>query len=485
MVSRTHLTLSMTSLQDRNNLVATNNSIESGSELRPMDRSDSATRIWLYSGIFWMSVTMLIGLIEAVKLFYPEFLQGIPMLAYGRLRPVHINIGLFGFMSMGYLGATFYMVPRLTQTPLFSERLGSITAWVWNFNLVGGCLGILMGYSKGKEYTEIPFPFDMVIGLLVIAIAGNLFSTITMRREQRVYVSLWYILLAIIPFPIYYTLGNASKFSGIEDAIINWFYSHNLFGIWLTTLGLATLYYIVPKQVNKPLYSHIVSFVGFWSLAAFYPWNGGHHVIWGPVPMWVMTASVTASIAMFVPTFATMVNFGGTAWGTWAIMKQDIGYRFSLMAYACYVGASLWGTGLAVMSLNAKLHFTNMTIAHVHLGFLGFGVPGLIAFTYFYIERSLKLKYSRPLAEWHFWLTMLGIVGYVVSMGISGWVEGSAWEAGNSPQGTMVDRYPYHVARAISGLIVLLGQFLFVTNVVKTVNAPAALTETSPDALQS
>ncbi|NJR31715.1 MAG: hypothetical protein HC778_01050 [Chamaesiphon sp. CSU_1_12] len=198
-------------------------------------------------------------------------------------------------------------------------------------------------------------------------------------------------------------------------------------------------------------------------------------MIWGPVPMWVMTASVTASIAMFIPTCATMINFGGTAWGTWEILKRDISYRFSLLAYACYVGASLWGTVLAVMSLNAKLHFTNMTIAHVHLGFLGFGVPGLIAFTYFYLERSRKLKYSRSLAEWHFWLTILGIVGYVVSMGISGWIEGNAWEAGNSPQGTMQGKYPYHVARAISGLIVLLGQFLFATNIYKTVNYSTAL----------
>jgi cbb3-type cytochrome oxidase subunit 1 len=199
------------------------------------------------------------------------------------------------------------------------------------------------------------------------------------------------------------------------------------------------------------------------------------------VPMWVMTASVTASIAMFIPTCATMINFGGTAWGTWAIMKRDIGYRFSLLAYVAYVGASLWGTVLAVMSLNAKLHFTNMTIAHVHLGFLGFGVPGLIAFTYFYLERSLKLKYSRNLAEWHFWLTAIGIIGYVVSMGISGWVEGTAWEAGGSPQSTMIDRYPYHVARAISGLIALLGQFLFVINVYKTVNYPISLQQTPTD----
>jgi cbb3-type cytochrome c oxidase subunit I len=459
--------------------VITSGSEKNPSEKLPLDRPDGAAQIWLYSGIFWMSVTMIIGVVEAVKLFYPQFLQSIPALSYGRLRPVHINVGVFGFMSMGYLGAAFYMVPRLTQVPLFSERLGYLTAWFWNLNLLGGCLGILIGFSKGKEYTEIPFPFDMIIGLLVIAIAGNLFSTISIRQERRVYVSLWYILLAIIPFPIYYTLGNASKFSGIEDAIINWFYSHNLFGIWLTTLGLATLYYIVPKQLNKPLYSHIISFVGFWTLAGFYPWNGGHHVIWGPVPMWVMTASVTASIAMFIPTCATMINFGGTAWGSWSVLKSDISYRFSLLAYACYVGASLWGSVLAVMSLNAKFHFTNMTIAHVHLGFLGFGVPGLIAFTYFYLEKSLKLKYSQNLAKWHFWLTIIGILGYVISMGISGWIEGNAWEAGGSPQGTMLDRYPYHVVRAISGLIALSGQFLFVCNVFKTVNYPIEKLSTS------
>jgi cytochrome c oxidase cbb3-type subunit I len=460
----------MTSTQER--LEKQSYFLWSTTEELPLDQPDNACRTWLFSGIFWMLVTMLIGLIEAIKLFYPEFLQGVAPLAYGRLRPVHINIGIFGFMSMGYLGAAFYMVPRLTQIPLFSERLGSLIAWGWNLNLLAGCVAILLGFSKGKEYTELPLPFDMTIGLLVIAIAGILFSTITLRREPRVYVSLWYILLSIIPFPIYYTLGNATKFNGIEDAIINWFYSHNLFGIWLTTMGLATLYYIVPKQVHKPLYSHSVSFVGFWTLAAFYPWNGGHHVIWGPVPMWVMAASVTASIAMFIPTFATMVNFGGTAWGTWSIMKQDIGYRFSLLAYLSYVGASLWGSVLAVMSLNAKLHFTNMTIAHVHLGFVGFGVPGLIAFTYFYLERSLKVKYSRSLAEWHFWLTVVGVIGYTVSMGINGWLEGSAWEAGGAPQGTMIDRYPYHVARAASGFLVLLGQFLFIGNVIRAVNYP-------------
>lgn len=442
-------------------------------KILPFDRPDSASRIWLYSGLFWMLVAMLIGLIEALKLVYPQFLQGSPVLAYGRLRPVHVNIGVYGFMSMGYLGAAFYMVPRLTQVPLFSERLGTLTAWLWNLNLFAGCLAILLGFSKGKEYTEIPFPFDMGVGLFVIAISGNLFSTITLRREPRVYVSLWYILLALIPFPIYYTLGNATKFSGIEDAVVNWFYSHNLFGIWLTALGLATLYYIVPKQVHKPLTSHLISFVGFWSLAAFYPWNGGHHMIWGPVPMWVMTASVTASIAMLIPTFATIVNFGGTAWGTWTTIKQNVGYRFSLLAYLCYVTTSLWGSGLAIMSLNAKLHFTNTAIAHVHLGFLGFGASGLIAFTYFYLSQSLKLNYSRALAEWHFWLTLIGILGYVIAMGINGWIEGSAWESGSVPQVTMSDRYPYYVTRALSGLLLLLGQFLFIGNVTQAVKYPS------------
>jgi cbb3-type cytochrome c oxidase subunit I len=420
---------------------------------------------WLYSGLFWLSIAMVIGIIEAVKLFYPEFLQGVPALAYGRLRPVHVNIGVFGFMSMGYLGAAFYMVPRLTQTPLFSEPLGMVTAWAWNLNLLGGCLAILAGYSKGKEYEEIPFPFDMVIGLLEISVAGNLFSTFVLRKERRLYVSLWYILLAIIPFPIYYTLGNMRNYRGIEDAIINWFYSHNLFGIWLTTLGLATLYYIVPKQLKKPLYSHAISFLGFWTLAAFYPWNGGHHVIWGPVPMWVMSASVTASIAMLIPTIATMINFGGTAWGEWKALREDVSYRFSILAYLGYVGASLWGSGLAIMSLNAKLHFTNMTIAHVHLGFLGFGIAGLAAFTYFYLERSRHLSYSKTLAEWHFWLTVLGVIGYVLSMGIIGWIEGSQWEMGNSPAGTMMLRKPYNIARAISGLMLLSGQVIFLVNV--------------------
>lgn len=447
----------------------------------PLDKPDHAAQVWLYSGLFWMVITMLIGLVEAIKLFYPEFWQGVPALAYGRLRPVHINIGVFGFMSMGYLGAAFYMVPRLTQAPLFSERLGTLTAWGWNFNLLGGCLGILMGFSKGQEYTEIPFPFDMIICLLEIAIAGNLFSTVVLRRERRLYVSLWYILLAIIPFPIYYTLGNANKFRGIEDAIVNWFYSHNLFGIWLTTLGLATLYYIVPKQVQKPLYSHAISFVGFWTLAAFYPWNGGHHVIWGPVPMWVMSASVTASLAMFIPVFATFVNFGWTAWGTWDIAKKDIGYRFSLLAYCSYVAASLWGCTLAVMSLNATLHFTNMTIAHVHMGFLGFGVSGLAAFIYFYVEKSRQLKYSQALAEWHFWLTVVGVLGYVVSMGIIGWIEGNEWVAGNAIQGTMLLRKPYNIARAISGLILIIGQLLFAFNVWKTVSPKANIIGTESE----
>ena len=437
-----------------------------------LERKDHAMQVWLFSGVFWMVVAASIGLIEAIKLFYPEFLQSIPALAYGRLRPVHVNVGLFGFMSMGYLGAAFYMVPRLTQSNLYSETLGVLTAWGWNINLLGGLLGILMGFSKGKEYEELPFPFDMMIGILEILIAGNLFSTITIRKEPRLYVSLWYILLAIIPFPIYYTLGNMMNFRGIEDAIVNWFYSHNLFGLWLTTLGLATLYYIVPKQLNKPLFSHAISFLGFWTLAAFYPWNGGHHVIWGPVPGWVMTASVTASIAMLIPTFATMVNFGGTAWGEWGLLKRDIGFRFSILAYLSYVGTSLWGSSLAIMDLNAKLHFTSTTIAHVHLGFVGFGLAGLAAFIYFYLERSLKREYSKPLAEWHFWLTVFGTIGYVVSMGTLGWLEGTQWEAGNSVQGVMGMRYWYNVARAGSGSLLLIAQVLFAWNIWRTVTRP-------------
>ena len=461
------------------NLLPTPNSGPNPFRIHALERTDHAMQVWLFSGLFWLTIAMIIGIIGAVKLFYPEFLQSVPALAYGRLRPVHVNIGIFGFMSMGYLGAAFYMVPRLTQAPLFSETLGALTAWGWNFNLLGGCLAIVLGFSKGKEYSEIPFPFDMGFGLLEIAVAGNIFSTFLLRREQRLYVSLWYILLAIIPFPIYYTLGNANRFSGIEDAIVNWFYSHNLFGIWLTTLGLATLYYIVPKQVKKPLYSHTISFVGFWTLAAFYPWNGGHHVIWGPVPMWVMSASVTASLAMFVPVFATIVNFGGTALGALSVLKTDVSYRFSILAYLGYAGASLWGSSLAIMSFNAKIHFTYMTIAHVHLGFLGFGIAGLVAFTYFYLEKSRKLSYSQSLAEWHFWLTLLGIIGYVASMAAIGLIEGNEWEMGNSPTGTMMLRTPYNIVRAISGGMLLVGQSVFIWNIWQTMTTSPASSEQS------
>jgi cytochrome c oxidase cbb3-type subunit I len=440
-----------------------------------LEQKDKAMQVWLFSGVFWLTVMIVIGLLEAVKLFVPDFLGGIPALAYGRLRPVHTNIGMFGFMSMGYLGAAFYMIPRLTRTALFSETLGVLTAWAWNLNLLGGVIAIMAGYTKGKEYEELPFPFDMSIGLLEILIAGNLFSTVVLRRERQVYVSVWYVLLALIPFPIYYTLGNMRNFRGVEDAIINWFYSHNLFGIWLTALGLATLYYIVPKQANKPLVSHAISFLGFWTLAAFYPWNGGHHMIWGPVPMWVMTASVTASIAMFVPTIATMVNFGGTAFGTWDVIKRDVGYRFSLLAYACYVGTSLWGSVMAIMGLNAKYHFSSMTIAHVHLGFIGFGVSGLVAFIYYYLERGRQLVYSRSLAEGHFWLTAIGVIGYTLSMGILGYLEGNAWFAGESVQSLLPMRYGFNVARAMSGCAIVLGQCLFLTNLWRTLTQPEAL----------
>jgi cytochrome c oxidase cbb3-type subunit I len=448
-----------------------------------LEQKDKAMQVWLFSGVFWLTVMIVIGLIEAVKLFVPDFLGGIPTLAYGRLRPVHTNIGMFGFMSMGYLGAAFYMIPRLTRTALFSETLGVLTAWAWNLNLLGGVIAIMAGYTKGKEYEELPFPFDMSIGLLEILIAGNLFSTVVLRRERQVYVSVWYVLLALIPFPIYYTLGNMRNFRGVEDAIINWFYSHNLFGIWLTALGLATLYYIVPKQANKPLVSHAISFLGFWTLAAFYPWNGGHHMIWGPVPMWVMTASVTASIAMFVPTIATMINFGGTAFGTWDVIKRDIGYRFSLLAYACYVGTSLWGSVMAIMGLNAKYHFSSMTIAHVHLGFIGFGVSGLVAFIYYYLERGRQLVYSRSLAAGHFWLTAIGVVGYTLSMGILGYLEGNAWFAGESVQSLLPMRYGFNVARALSGGCVFIGQCLFLTNLWRTLTQPEALVSRNEEVL--
>jgi cytochrome c oxidase cbb3-type subunit I len=174
---------------------------------------------------------------------------------------------------------------------------------------------------------------------------------------------------------------------------------------------------------------------------------------------------------MLIPTIATMVNFGGTAWGTQGVMKRDISYRFSIVAYLSYVGTSLWGSGLAIMDLNAKLHFTSTTIAHVHLGFVGFGLAGLAAFIYFYLERSLKRGYSRKLAEWHFWLTVGGTIGYVVSMGWLGWLEGSEWASGNSVQGTMALRYWYNVARAGSGGLLLIGQLLLVWNIWKTMTS--------------
>ncbi|MCF8036792.1 MAG: cbb3-type cytochrome c oxidase subunit I, partial [Desulfobacteraceae bacterium] len=330
-----------------------------------------------------MMAATFMGLLGATELIAPAVTENIGGLVFGRVRPTHVNLVLFGFATPGLLGATFYFFPRMLQTRLYSEKLGVFTVIAWNIMLVCTVATLLSGHTQAREYAEMIWPVDLLVVLVFALIVFNFFMTVQRRTEPLIYVSIWYACAAAVLTMLTYALGNViwrpdgGALTGIPDAILLWFYGHNIFGLLLTPLSIGVAYYVVPKAIRAPLYSHTLSLLGFWALIVVYTHIGTHHLLQVPVPTWLKVVAIVDSIAMVIPVMAFLINIWYTARGKLGAIHADIGAKFVFTGTIMYFFVSIQGSMMALPQVQRVTHFNNWVVGHAHIGVLGFS--GMIA----------------------------------------------------------------------------------------------------------
>ena len=473
-----------------------------------LDRPDSAALHGLMSGAVWFVIGTVLGLIMSNELTTPDIFAGVAQLVFSRLRPAHVNIVLFGLLSTAFFGAWYFIVPRLCKTPLRSNRAANLLLIFWNLTIVAGTIAVLWGDTKGKEYAEYPMYIDWPILILMCVNAVIIFQTIAARREPKLYVSLWYIGGSLVwiammffighvmwhPFTTYFSADGhrhilwnndvtalpdgVSHFQrtgslvGLDDAVFNWFYGHNVFGLYITTGGIAIVYYLVPKLARRPLYSHLMSLIGFWSIALFYSNTGLHHLLQAPIPNWLKVFAIVGSVALIIPVFSFSVNIYMTMRGQWGQLLENVPLRFILTGAFFYLTASFQGTVQSLMAVNRFVHFTQWTIAHAHLALLGaFGFIASGAMVYMVPQIVRKPLWSRNLVDTQYWLMMLGINLYFWAITAAGLAQASAWVSlGEQVAKAYPVVKPYFYLRSVAGGMIVIGVVMMLINLYMTIH---------------
>ena len=453
-------------------------------------KENSASVNFMLSAAVWVILGVLMGLTLALQFVFPDLFRGIPWLVFSRLRQAHVNTVLFAWLSGAMMGMWLYIVPQLTGRRLWSEPLGNVTAILWNLALLAGIIGLLTAHTQSREYAELIFGIDVAVIIVLFLNMSNVLMTIRHRTEPKLYVSLWYITGTVIWFPLLYFIGNVmwnpptGALTGIDDAIFNWFYGHNVLGLWFTTGLLAVIYYIVPRETRTPLYSHVLSLIAFWGIAFFYTGVGGHHLLWAPIPHWLKTIAVADSFGMILPVVAFMMNIFLTMRGNWNRFMTSIPLRLVITGWAAYILVSYQGSHQAMRSINLITHFTQYVPAHAHLSLLFFAASTLMGGLYYAIPRIFKCQiFSRKLANVGYGFYVIGFVFFFTGFVLTGLVQGTNWLHQGLPIWSVLPGLrPYMAMRASGGVLVVLGFVVFSYNILATavVRRPAlqpALTE--------
>ncbi len=463
----------------------------------------SAARAWIYSAVIWLAVGTTFALLAAIEMVSPDFLGGISYLSFGRLRPIHVNSVTFFWLTMANIGAFNYIVPKLCGRPLWSENLSKITMWVWNIVGILMILTLMAGFSQAREYAEMIWPLDVFVMIGLLLNAFNLLMTIARRNEKRIYVSLWYIIGAVIWLPMVYAIGNviwsplignsssptnqqtfSGSLTGINDATWNWFYGHNILGLWFTPGGVALVYYLVPVITRTPVYSHIMSMIGFWSLGLFYTMVGQHHILSTPTPGYLKTIATVGSLALFIPVLTFLTNIWMTMRGNWGRLYASLPLKFALVGTVFYFITCIQGPFQAVQSFNRLIHFTNWIVGHAHLALLGTMTTWAMAAIYYIIPVTLKRRiYSPGLAEIQFWMVVSGFLLIMISLQVVGLIQGAEWLRGEPVYKTVQDLKPYFAVRAIGGSMVVIGAYIQAYNIYKTVRSGKRMEAGMPQTL--
>ena len=436
----------------------------------------ATVRGFFLSSAIWFVVGTLAGLIDATHMAAPDLLGNIPWIVFGRLRAMHTNIVIFGFVGSALLGAAQYVVPALLQTPLWSERLGKTTLGIWNLSIVAGTVTLSLGYSQGREYAEWIWPVDVSVLLAFALVFYNLLQTAIRREEKLLYVSNWYIFAALIFTFFIYFFGNAlwnpatGAITGMPDAILAWFYGHGVVGLFLTPLAIGIAYYIIPIVSRSPLYSHTLSLVGFWSILTIYTHIGTHHLLQTPAPTWLKVLAITGSIAMLAPVMTVLVNLWLTMRGRLGYIHSDIGGKFVFAGLVWYLLTCLQGPLQALPVIQRVTHLNNWVIAHAHMGVLGFSGTIALGGLYFILPRvTNKSLYSSRLADIQYWLVLLGMAGFFGVLTAAGLIQGNSWLNGETVYRVLPAIHSYMVWRLGIGVLLFGGALIGLYNVYRSI----------------
>ncbi len=444
-------------------------------------------KYFMYATVIWGLVGMLAGVLAALQMAIPVFNFDLKYITYGRLRPIHTNAAIFAFVGNGIFMGVYYSLQRLLKARMFSDVLSKIHFWGWQLIIIFAAITLAMGFTTGKEYAELEWPLDIMIALIWVTFGVNMFGTIAKRRVKHLYVAIWFYIATFITVTILHLVNSFelpvtlfksySWYAGVQDALVQWWYGHNAVAFFLTTPYLGLMYYFIPKASNRPVYSYKLSIVHFWSFLFIYIWAGPHHLLYTALPNWAQSLGTIFSLMLIAPSWGGMMNGLLTLRGAWDKVRDSATLKFMVVAVTAYGMATFEGPMLALKNINAISHFTDWTVAHVHVGTLGWN--GFLTFgvLYWLVPQIFKTKlYSERLANAHFWIGTLGILFYVIPMYWAGFAQSLMWKeftqdgmlAYPSFLDTVSQIRPMYYMRAFGGLIYLSGAVLMAYNLYKT-----------------
>jgi len=449
--------------------------------------NDKVVRQFAVMTVVWGIIGMLVGVFIAAQLIWPNLGWELPWLSYGRLRPLHTNAVIFAFGGSALFATSYYAVQRTCHVRLFSDGLAAFTFWGWQAVIVGAVITLPLGLTMGKEYAELIWPLAVLVAVVWVAYAVVFFGTIVQRKVKHIYVANWFFGAFILTVAVLHIVNNLAVpsslthsypiYSGTVDAMVQWWYGHNAVGFFLTAGFLGMMYYFVPKQAGRPVYSYRLSIVHFWSLIAIYMWAGPHHLHYTALPDWVQTLGMVFSLILLAPSWGGMINGIMTLSGAWHKLRTDPILRFMIVALSFYGMSTFEGPMMSIKTVNALSHYTDWTIGHVHSGALGWVAMISIGSLYTLFPRlfGVEKMYSTRLIEWHFWTSTIGTVLYIVAMWIAGIMQGLMWRTFNE-DGTLTYTfvevlqftYPFYGLRLLGGMVFTSGMFFMAYNVYKT-----------------
>ena len=458
------------------------------SRIETFSYDNEIVKKFTYACMFWGVVGMSVGLLAALQLILPAFNFSTPELSFGRIRPLHTNAVIFAFVGNGIFMGVYYSLQRLLKTRMFNDTLSKFHFWGWQAIILAAAITLPLGITSSHEYAELEWPIDIAIAIVWIAFGVNMFGTILKRREQHLYVAIWFYIATWITVTVLHVGNNIELpvsmwksypvFAGVQDALVQWWYGHNAVAFFLTTPYLGLMYYFLPKAANRPVYSYRLSIIHFWSLIFIYIWAGPHHLLYTSLPDWAQSLGVAFSLMLIAPSWGGMLNGLLTLRGAWDRVRNDPILKFMVVAVTAYGMATLEGPMLSIKSVNAISHYTDWTVGHVHVGTLGWNGMLTFGIVYWLLPRIFATKlYSVKLANVHFWFATLGTLFYTIPLYVAGWTQSLMWSE-FLPEGmlkygnfleTVTQILPMYALRTFGGAIYIIGVFVMVYNLRKTV----------------